>query len=49
MYKWKIWARINEIQTTFTTVWADTAFEAKAIAESQFGAGNVLNYTRIDE
>jgi len=46
--KYLIWAKISETQTIHTFVWASTAYEAKLIAESQFGAGNVLNYTVAD-
>ena len=48
MYRYLIWARINAYQTVNTYVWAENDFQAKAIAESQFGIGNVLNYTRAD-
>jgi hypothetical protein len=48
MYKYLIWARINNLQTVNTYVWASNDFEAKAIAEAQFGVGNVLNYTRAE-
>jgi hypothetical protein len=47
MYKFAIWARINQTQTVNTFVWADNALDAKMIAESQFGVGNVLNYTQV--
>jgi hypothetical protein len=49
MYKYAIWARINQYQTVNTIVWADDDWSAKQIAESQFGSGNVLNYSRIYE
>ncbi len=49
MYKYLIWARINQLQTVNTYVWASNDWEAKMIAESQFGAGNILNYTRADD
>lgn len=49
VYKYAIWARINQYQTVNTVVWANTDYEAKMIAESQFGQGNVLNYSRIYE
>jgi hypothetical protein len=48
MYKYAIWARINSTQTVNTVVWADNDYEAKMIAEAQFGVGNVLNYTQVN-
>lgn len=49
MYRYLIWARVNSLQTVNSYVWANTDYEAKMIAEAQFGQGNVLNYTRSDE
>ena len=49
MYKYAIWARVNQLQTVNTFVWAENDAQAKLIAEAQFGVGNVLNYTRINE
>ena len=47
-YKYRVWIRINDYQTTETIVIAKTDYDAKMLAEAQYGAGNVLNYTRID-
>ena len=47
-YKYKVWVRINEYQTTETIIIAKTDYDAKILAEAQYGVGNVLNYTRID-
>jgi hypothetical protein len=47
MYKYQLWVRINQLQTTNTIVWADGDYQAKLLGESMYGAGNVLNYTRI--
>lgn len=49
MYKYRLWVRINSLQTAETIVFANTDYEAKLLGEAQYGAGNVLNYTRIDE
>lgn len=49
MYKYKIWARINPYQTVDTYVWASNDLQAKMVAEAQFGVGNVLNYTRVED
>jgi hypothetical protein len=47
MYQYAVWVRINTYQTANTVVWADNDYQAKMIAEGQFGHGNVLNYSRI--
>ena len=49
MYKYKLWVRLNDLQTTFTIVYAENDYAAKMLGESQYGVGNVLNYTRIDD
>lgn len=49
MYKYAIWARINQTQTVNTFVWASNDYQAKQIAESQFGYGNVLSYHVVNE
>lgn len=49
MYKYKLWVRINSYQTTETIIFASNDYDAKLLGEAQFGVGNVLNYTRIDE
>jgi hypothetical protein len=49
MYKYQLWVRINSLQTVNTYVWASNDYEAKLIGEAQFGVGNVLNYTRVDD
>lgn len=49
MYRYKIWARINQLQTVNTVIWADNDYQALNIAEAQYGRGMVLGYNRIDE
>ena len=50
MYKYKLWVRLpNGLSTTNTIVYADNDYAAKQLGESQYGVGNVLNYTRINE
>jgi hypothetical protein len=49
MYKWNVWVQIGNGQTANTIVYAADQNSAKKLAEAQFGVGNVLNYTRIDE
>lgn len=48
MYKYQVWVRINDYQTAHTVVFANDDYQAKILAESQYGQGNVLNWTRID-
>ena len=48
MYKYAVWIRLNQYQTANVVVNADNDWQAKMIAESQYGSGNVLNYSRID-
>jgi hypothetical protein len=48
MYKYALWVRINSTQTANTVVYADNDYAAKQLGEAQYGAGNVLNYSRID-
>jgi hypothetical protein len=47
MYKYQLWVRINQTQTANTIVFADNDYVAKQLGESQYGVGNVLNYSRI--
>lgn len=49
MTKFAIWARINSYQTVNTVIFANSDYEAKMLAEAQFGVGNVLSYSRIYE
>jgi hypothetical protein len=49
MYKYQLWIRISPTQTANTIVHAANDYEAKLLGEAQYGQGNVLNYTRINE
>lgn len=49
MYRYKLWVRLNDYQTSETLIWAKSDHEAKLLGEAQYGAGNVLNYTRLDD
>lgn len=49
MYKYQLWVRINEYQTANTIVYAENDYAAKLLGEAQYGVGNVLNYTRIED
>ena len=47
-YTYEIWIKISPYQTTHVRIQAKSDLDAKMIAEAQYGVGNVLNYTRID-
>ena len=49
MYAYQVWIRINPYQTANIVIRASNDYEAKMLAEAQYGSGNVLNYTRINE
>jgi hypothetical protein len=48
MNTFEVWVRLSPYQTTVVRIQARSAYDAKLIAEAQFGQGNVLNYTQID-
>lgn len=48
MYQYNVWVRINQTQTANTVVYAENDYQCKQLAEAQYGAGNVLNYTRVN-
>ena len=48
-YRYKIWVRINDYQTAETIIIANSDYEAKILAEAQYGVGNILNYTLLGE
>jgi hypothetical protein len=49
MKKYKLLLRINSCMTIYTIVYADEAYMAKQLGESQYGVGNVLNYTEVSD
>jgi hypothetical protein len=49
MYLFEVWIRLTPYQTANVRLRANNHVEAKMIAESQYGAGNILNYTQINE
>jgi hypothetical protein len=50
MNKYNVWVRISNYgQTTNVIIHANNDYEAKLIAEAQYGQGNVLGYTLINE
>lgn len=48
MHKYQLWVKIGNYQTAHTIVFASNDLEAKMLGEAQYGAGNILGYTRID-
>lgn len=49
MCKYQLWVRLNDYQTANTIVYAENDYAAKMLGEAQYGVGNVLNYTRLEE
>jgi hypothetical protein len=49
MNRYKLWIRVSLTQTAHTIVFADNAYEAKLLGEAQYGVGNVLNYTEMND
>lgn len=47
--RYKLWVRIDTYQTMDVYIHAEYDWQAKAIGEAQYGKGNVLGYTRLDE
>ena len=47
MKQYRLWVRINSLQTADTIVCADNAYTAKQLGEHMYGVGNVLNYTEV--
>lgn len=49
MNTYEVWVRINAYQTVHVRIQADSDYQAKLIAEAQYGQGMVLNYTKIND
>ncbi len=47
--RYLIWVRINAYQTANTIVYAHNDYQARQLAEAQYGIGSVLNYTLLDD
>ena len=47
MYTYRVWVRINQLQTAHVNMQADNDISCRMLAEAQYGLGNVLGYTRI--
>jgi hypothetical protein len=44
MKQYRLWIRLSDTITTNTVIHAQSALEAKMLAEQQYGAGNVLGW-----
>jgi hypothetical protein len=49
MYSYAVWIRLNPLQTANVRVQANNDWECKLVAESMYGQGNVLSYSRIND
>ena len=49
MATFSVWVRLNPYQTTHVLIQASHGYDAKLIAEAQYGQGNVLNYTEVNQ
>ena len=47
MRLYRLWVRINSLQTADTIVYAENAYTAKQLGEAQYGVGNVLSYMEV--
>ena len=47
MKQYRLWVRINSLQTADTIVYAENAYTAKQLGEAQYGVGNVLSYMEV--
>ena len=48
MYQYRVWIRLNQYQTADVVVNVNNDWECKMLAESMYGSGMVLNYSRIN-
>lgn len=49
MLTFMCWVRLNQYQTTNVRIQASNSLDAKMIAEAQYGAGNVINCSQVNE
>lgn len=49
MRRYLLWVRISSTQTANTIVYAENSLFAKQLGEAQYGVGNVLNYTEVND
>jgi hypothetical protein len=43
------WVRLNQYQTTHVQIHASNSLEARMLAENQYGAGNVINCSQVND
>jgi hypothetical protein len=48
MKRYLLWIRISSTQTVNTIVYAENGLFAKQLGEAQYGVGNVLNFTEMN-
>ena len=46
MTRYKLWVRLNDIQTAYTYIYAENDYTALMLGQAQYGVGNVLGYWR---
>lgn len=49
MYTFEVWVRLNPYQTAHIRINANNGLECKMIAEAQYGVGNILHYTQLND
>ena len=49
MYTFEVWVRLNPYQTAHIRLQANNGLECKMLAEAQYGAGNILHYTQLND
>jgi hypothetical protein len=49
MYKFRLWVRLNQLQTAHVVLHAATSIEAQQLGEAQYGRGMVLNTQQIND
>ena len=49
MKQYMLWVRIDTYRTANTIVFANSDYEAKLLGEAQYGVGNVLHYTQVQD
>lgn len=49
MHRFQVWVRLTPYQTAHVIISASSDYEAKMLAEAQYGSGSVLGYTRVND
>ena len=48
MYQYKVWIRLNQLQTANVLVYADNDIQCRQLAEAQYGTTSVLAYSKVN-